>query len=51
MTLLEVRDLAIRYEPKAHTPVTVVEGISFKINGFFGITGSNLIPLCSPKMR
>jgi len=43
MTLLEVRDLAIRYEPKAHTPVTVVEGISFKINegDFVGLIGES----------
>ena len=56
MALLEVTDLAIRYEPKAHKPVTVVEGISFKINpgdfvGLIGESGSGKSTLAMAILR
>ncbi|HSN42595.1 MAG TPA: ABC transporter ATP-binding protein, partial [Propionibacteriaceae bacterium] len=56
MALLEVKDLVVRYEPKLHSPLNAVEGVSFSIGegefvGLIGESGSGKTTLANAVLR
>ena len=56
MTLLDVRDLSVRYEPKASRPLDAVQGVSFSIEpgefvGLIGESGSGKTTLGTALLR
>jgi len=56
MTLLDVRDLSVRYEPKASRPLDAVQGVSFTIEpgefvGLIGESGSGKTTLGTALLR
>ena len=56
MTLLDVRDLSVRYEPKASRPLDAVQGVSFAIEpgefvGLIGESGSGKTTLGTALLR
>ena len=56
MSLLEVKDLSVRYEPKSHRPLDAVQEVSFSIDpgefvGLIGESGSGKSTLATAMLR